>query len=36
MRQQYLPYELRGAHYYDYGDNKTEQAAKRYWEEIKK
>ena len=36
VRQQYLPYELRGAHYYDYGDNKTEQAAKRYWEEIKK
>ena len=30
VRQQYLPYELRGAHYYDYGDNKTEQAAKRY------
>ncbi len=36
VRQQYLPYELRGAHYYDYGDNKTEQAAKRYWEESKK
>ena len=36
VRQQYLPYELRGAHYYDFGDNKTEQAAKRYWEEIKK
>lgn len=36
VRQQYLPYELRGEHYYDYGDNKTEQAAKRYWEEIKK
>ena len=36
VHQQYLPYELRGAHYYDYGDNKTEQAAKRYWEEIKK
>ena len=22
--------------YYEYGDNKTEQAAKRYWEEIRK
>ncbi|MDD6089077.1 MAG: replication-associated recombination protein A [Candidatus Limivicinus sp.] len=36
VRQQYLPYELRNAHYYEYGDNKTEQTAKRYWEEIKK
>lgn len=36
IKQQYLPDELRGAHYYDYGDNKTEQAARRYWEEIKK
>ena len=34
--QQYLPEELKGAHYYDYGDNKTEQTAKRYWDEIKK
>ena len=36
VRQQYLPDALRGAKYYEYGDNKTEQAAKRYWEEIKK
>ena len=36
VRQQYLPDELSGAHYYEYGDNKTEQAAKRYWDEIKK
>ena len=36
VRQQYLPDELKGAHYYEYGDNKTEQAAKRYWDEIKK
>ena len=36
VKQQYLPDELRSAHYYEYGDNKTEQAAKRYWEEIRK
>ena len=36
VRQQYLPAELSGARYYEYGDNKTEQAARRYWEEIKK
>ena len=35
VRQQYLPDELRDRRYYEYGDNKTEQAAKRYWEEIK-
>lgn len=36
VRQQYLPDELAGAGYYQYGDNKTEQAAKAYWEKIKK
>ena len=36
VRQQYLPDELKNARYYKYGDNKTEQAARRYWEEIKK
>ena len=36
VRQQYLPDALRGTKYYEFGDNKTEQAAKRYWEEIKK
>ena len=36
VRQQYLPDELRNARYYEYGDNKTEQAARRYWDEIKK
>ena len=36
VRQQYLPNELRNRKYYQYGDNKTEQAARRYWEEIKK
>ena len=33
--QQYLPDELRGAHYSDFGPNKTEQAAKAYWDRIK-
>ncbi len=36
VKQQYLPDDLKNARYYEYGDNKTEQAAKRYWEEIKK
>lgn len=36
VRQQYMPDELQGKTYYHYGDNKTEQAAKRYWDEIKK
>ena len=36
VKQQYLPDELRNVRYYEYGNNKTEQAAKRYWEEIKK
>jgi putative ATPase len=35
VKQQYLPDELAGVHYYQYGDNKTEQAARRYWAEIK-
>ena len=35
VRQQYLPDELKDAHYYRYGDNKQEQAAKRYWDQIK-
>ena len=35
VRQQYLPDVLAGACYYRYGDNKNEQAARRYWEEIK-
>lgn len=36
VRQQYLPDELKNRKYYQYGDNKTEQTARRYWEEIKK
>ncbi len=35
VKQQYLPDDLRGARYYSFGDNKTEQAAKKYWELIK-
>ncbi len=35
VKQQYLPDELRGVKYYEYGDNKTERAAKAYWEKIK-
>ena len=33
--QQYLPDDLVGAKYYSYGQNKTEQAAKNYWDMIK-
>ena len=36
VRQQYLPDELKNATYYEYGPNKVEQAAKQYWEGIKK
>ena len=36
VRQQYLPDELKDTCYYHYGDNKQEQAARRYWDEIKK
>ena len=34
VKQQYLPDALAGTHYYHYGDNKVEQAAKRYWDSI--
>ena len=33
--QQYLPDELVGTRYYEYGPNKLEQAAKQYWDQIK-
>ena len=36
VSQQYLPDKLVGTKYYQYGDNKTEQAAKRYWQELKR
>ena len=35
VQQQYLPDDLKGKHYYEYGDNKTEQAARAYWQRIK-
>ncbi len=35
VKQRYLPEELGDRHYYEYGDNKTEQAAKHYWDLIK-
>ena len=35
VEQQYLPDAIRDVRYYEFGENKTEQAAKRYWEEIK-
>ncbi|MCQ4770156.1 MAG: replication-associated recombination protein A [Clostridiales bacterium] len=35
VKQQYLPDQLAGVRYYEYGENKTEQAAKQYWDRIK-
>ncbi len=35
VAQQYLPEELKDRVYYEYGQNKMEQAAKAYWEGIK-
>ena len=35
VAQQYLPDALVGTTYYHYGDNKTEQAARMYWDNIK-
>ena len=36
VQQQYLPDDIADAKYYRFGENKTEQAAKAYWESIKK
>ena len=36
VRQQYLPDAIKDRVYYEYGSNKTEQAAKAYWDRIKK
>ena len=36
IKQQYLPDMIKDAKYYEFGENKTEQAAKAYWEKIKK
>ena len=35
VQQQYLPDNLVGTTYYEWGENKTEQAAKAYWDAIK-
>ncbi len=35
VKQQYLPDEIKDRVYYEYGPNKTEQAAKAYWDIIK-
>ena len=34
VNQQYLPNELKGKRYYEYGNNRTEQAAKEYHEKL--
>jgi putative ATPase len=36
VQQQYLPDALVGTVYYEYGPNKLEQAAKQYWETVRK
>lgn len=36
VEQQYLPDNLKNKVYYNYGENKTEQAAREYWRNIKK
>ena len=36
VQQQYLPDTLKNRKYYEYGPNKTEQAAKRYWDELRR
>jgi len=36
VQQQYLPDDLMGTQYYEYGPNKLEQSAKQYWDAIKK
>ncbi len=36
VKQQYLPDDLVGTVYYEYGPNKLEQAAKQYWDSIRK
>ncbi len=35
VRQQYQPDVVKNRRYYEYGDNKTEQTAKKYWDVIK-
>ena len=35
VKQQYLPDAIKNVTYYDYGNNKTEQMTKAYWDKIK-
>ncbi len=35
VKQQYLPDVLKDVKYYEFGDNKNEQAAKEYWKRVK-
>jgi putative ATPase len=35
VEQQYLPTDLKGKHYYKFGDNKNEKVAEEYWKRIK-
>lgn len=36
IKQEYLPENLRGRKYYNPGENKNENAIKKYWEDVKK
>jgi putative ATPase len=35
VKQQYLPEDIKGCKFYEFGDNKTENAAKAYWALVK-
>ncbi len=35
VKQQYLPDDIKDAHFYEYGKNKIEQACREYWNKIK-
>lgn len=35
VKQQYLPSDIQGRKYYNFGENKTEKAAEEYWKKIK-
>ncbi len=35
VEQNYMPPDLKGKHYYEYGDNKIEAASRQYWEKVK-
>ena len=35
IEQNYMPADLKGTKYYEYGDNKLESASRQYWEKVK-